>query len=88
MEALAASGLSQTEVIARMRKAGIRIGVSIELMARFYNMPHHKAKEMVHFSDAWSDMRANNDELHETAFAALKEAGFEEVSADSLRVAS
>ena len=88
MQALVDSGMPQPDVILKMREAGISIGRSIFMIQDFYNLPHPQAKMAVHYSDAWADMRASTDRLHEAAFEALQQAGFEEVPTDSLSTAS
>jgi hypothetical protein len=51
-------------------------------------MSHSDAKLAVHYSQTWADCRESNDALHDAAFAAAKEFGFEEVDLDATREAS
>ena len=72
-----------------MRAAGLHIGYRIRLTSQLYAIPFNEAKMIVHFSDAWADMRQQHDALHEMAFEAAKQAGFEEVEENvALRSAS
>jgi hypothetical protein len=70
---------TQTELIGAMRDAGLSIIPSIRLLVRFYGLSWSEAKAAVHLSETWADRRKSNDALHEAAFAAAKEFGFEEV---------
>jgi hypothetical protein len=76
---LAEAGATQQELIAKMRFAGLSIVPSIKMVSLFYGIPTNEAKWIVHFSDTWADCLQANERLHDAAFAAAKELGFEEV---------
>jgi hypothetical protein len=78
-----AAGKTHEEVFTEMRQLGLFMGQSIKLTHELYGMPHGDAKMAVHYSDTWADCREANDVLHNAAFAAAKELGFEEVNADA-----
>jgi hypothetical protein len=80
MQLLVDAGTAQTELIGAMRDAGLSIIPSIKLLVRFYGLSFGEAKAAVHFSETWADCRKNNDALHEAAFQAAKQLGFEEVT--------
>jgi hypothetical protein len=74
-----AEGASQVEVIEEMRREGLSIIPSIKLIRQFFGLSANDAKIAVHYSETWSDCRKANDALHDAAFQAAKELGFEEV---------
>jgi len=80
MQRLVDAETTQTELIGAMRDAGLSIIPSIRLLVRFYGVSWSEAKASVHLSETWADCRKSNDALHEAAFAAAKELGFEEVA--------
>jgi hypothetical protein len=84
MQRLVDAGIQQGELIAAMRAAGLGIIPSIKLLRRFYGLSASDAKVAVHLSETWSDCRDGNDSLHEAAYSAAKELGFED-SASKIR---
>jgi len=78
MQRLVDAGNTKAELIGAMRDAGLSIIPSIKLLVRFYGLPFGEAKAAVHFSETWADCRKSNDALHEAAFQAANELGFEE----------
>jgi hypothetical protein len=81
MTRLIGSGASREEVFAAMRRSGLFMGQSIQLAARLYGMSLRDAKIAVHYSSTWADCRTGAEALHEAAFQAAKELGFEETPA-------
>ena len=79
IESLVHAGTPQQEVIREMRAAGLNIIDCMKLTSLFYGLEWNETKWLVHFSDAWADMRGQHDAFHEIAFEAAKQAGFEEV---------
>jgi hypothetical protein len=80
MQQLVAEGATQVELIGAMRNAGLSIIPSIKLLVRFYGLSTTDAKVAVHFSETWADCRESNEALHEAAFEAARQLGFEEVT--------
>jgi len=76
MQQLVANGATQVELIGAMRNAV----PSIKLSVRFCGISTRDAKIAVHFSATWADCRESNDALHEAAFEAAKQLGFEEAT--------
>ena len=64
-----------------MRAAGLSMVPSIKLLASFYGLSLRDAKIAVHFSETWADCRESHEALHEAAFEAARELGFEETTA-------
>ncbi|ADW67480.1 hypothetical protein [Granulicella tundricola] len=73
------AGASQEEVFMAMRQDGLWVGQSIKVAAEIYGWSLTEAKMTVHYSDTWADCLQTNAKLHDAAFAAAKELGFEEV---------
>jgi hypothetical protein len=73
------SGKSQEEVFALMRQLGLFMGYSIKLTRELYGISPGEAKLALHYSDTWADCRESNEALHEVAYQAAKQIGFEEV---------
>jgi hypothetical protein len=83
-----AGGASQDDVIAQMRREGLSIIPSIKLLIQFFNLPPNEAKVAVHYSQTWSDCSETNDALHESAFQAAKQLGFEVIESDATEAGS
>jgi hypothetical protein len=81
MQRLVDTETTQTELIGAMRDAGLSIIPSIRLLVRFYGLSWSEAKAAVHLSETWADCRKSNDALHEAAFSAAEQLGFEEAPA-------
>jgi hypothetical protein len=79
IRAMAAAGSPQELMIARMRKSGLSIAPSIKLLSEVCGMDLGDAKRAVHFSSTWADCLQANDALHEAAYQAAIEEGFEVV---------
>jgi hypothetical protein len=80
MQCLVSAGVTQAELIAAMRGAGLSIIPSIKLLARLYSLSPGDAKDAVHSSDTWADCMQSNEALHDVAFAAANQTGFEEAA--------
>ena len=72
-------GHTQEEVFAEMRQLGLFMGYSIKLAHQLYGMSFGEAKMALHYSDTWADCRESNEAMHEMAYQAAKQIGFEEV---------
>jgi len=57
-------GEPMEHVLAQLREAGLSKGQSIRVLVEAAGYRLGKAKELVHLSDVWSDMRARDDQLH------------------------
>jgi hypothetical protein len=62
-----------------MRQLGLFMGESVKLTHGLYGVSRGEAKLAVHYSQTWADCRESSERLHDAAFAAAKELGFEEV---------
>ena len=75
---LAASGITQEQLILEMRRAGLHIIDCMRLMTTIYGMSRRDAKMIVHESDAWASMRGEYDKFHDLVELAARQAGFVE----------
>jgi len=63
-EALA-SGKTIEDILLMWREHGLSILHSMQCLAHITGMPLGKAKETVHCSSAWSDLRPEHDRVHD-----------------------
>jgi len=73
------AGHPQEQVFAEMRQLGLFMTDSIKLTCKLYGMSPTDAKVAVHYSQTWADCRESNEALHEAAYQAAKELGFEDI---------
>jgi hypothetical protein len=64
-------GARTEDVLEFLRGAGCGVIDCIKTVARYEGLTLRDAKRKVHFSRAWSDMRATHDALHDVAEEAL-----------------
>jgi hypothetical protein len=69
---LATEGRSIEEIIALLRAEGCQKTETIVLMAEALGIALARAKELVHFSASWADVRERDEKLHETLVRAVK----------------
>jgi hypothetical protein len=69
---LRSQGSSVEDVLSRLRGAGATIIESIKVVRQVEHVRLGDAKEIVHVSDTWADVREANDELHRLALEALR----------------
>jgi hypothetical protein len=66
------SGAEIEPILEALRSKSPSIIQSMKVMRDILNLPMSEAKNLVHHSRAWSDMRDVHSELHEQAEAALR----------------
>lgn len=69
---LLSSGASLEEVIADLREQGLSKVHSIVVLRKGTGKSPEEAKQLVHFSAAWSDARQRDEEFHELLIASLE----------------
>jgi hypothetical protein len=60
-----ATGSTIEDVLLMWRAHGLSILQCMQCLAHVSGLPLGKAKEMVHCSSAWSDLRAEHDRVHD-----------------------
>lgn len=67
------SGASIEEVLAELRRKGLSKVESIAVLARVSGMALGRAKNVVHHSQAWRDLREDHERFDESLGAALED---------------
>ena len=67
------SGLSWEPILQHLRAQGCGIIDCIKIVRHITNCTLRDAKVLVHESEAWSDLRAQNEEFHEQLWKVLEE---------------
>ena len=65
------------EILALYRRSGLSILESMQLFRRLMNVPLSEAKQVVHSSKTWSDVRAQHESFQAAAEDAAKCVGEE-----------
>jgi len=68
-----ADGKTPDEALAELRAAGASIMECIFAVRQFRGCDLAEAKQVVHLSSAWADLRAQHDRFHDELEAALKQ---------------
>lgn len=66
-------GKTIDEVLRYLRKETNSKVVSGVVLINGLNIPSAEAKRLVHFSEAWRDMKDRDEKFHEDLFSALEE---------------
>jgi ribosomal protein L7/L12 len=74
---LTREGISQDDILTQLRASGHSIIASIKALRDGTGMSLAAAKQAVHFSRAWADLRENNEALHEAIEEILRDDGTE-----------
>ncbi len=67
-----------------LRRRGAFQIESIKAVRKFAKVDLGTAKEIVHFSKTWADLRENSEALHEALYQAALSDGWVDVSAESM----
>ena len=86
--ALIQRGASQQDVIQVMRNEQLHIVECIKLTSQLYELPLGVAKDIVHSSAAWQDVREQNETFHTQAIQALNNGDWQEQAQTQQQVSS
>jgi len=68
-----AAGKTNEDIVAFLRAQGCSKVESMTIVARAFGLGLNEAKEIVHLSQAWSDVRSRDDRFHQTLEKGLQQ---------------
>lgn len=68
-----AAGKTNEEIVAFLRAQGCSKVESMTIVARIFGLGLNEAKEIVHLSPTWSDIRTQDDRFHQTLEKGLQQ---------------
>ena len=71
-------GKTMEDVLNYLRKETNSKGACVAILINGLHIPYSDAKRLVHFSEAWKDMKDRDEKFHEDLFSALEEIDKEE----------
>ena len=66
-----ARGATTEEILRFYRDSGVSVPHSVQMLRKLTNVSLAEAKQIVHFSQTWADLREAHDRFHDTLERAL-----------------